>query len=115
MLNQGLYKGLSDNYLAINQWDKYQKYYEKYLRTEAQNKIEERKTISVSLAKHSRETDHKIQEIKSKYGIGISIISLLILVLISFIIYGEIKFQMRFKILKQQLRPVEKNEKPDGI
>lgn len=107
VLNQGLYKGLADNYLAINQWDNYQEYYEKYLRTETQNKREERKTISISLAKHSEETHRKIHKLKSCYGTGIFISALIILVLILFILYGQIRFNRRFRALKQQLKPTE--------
>lgn len=108
VLNQGLYKGLADNYLAINQWDNYRNYYEKYVRTEAQNKKEERKTISTSLAKHSEESDQKIRELKTKYGGGIFISALFILALVSFIIYGQIRFNHRLRALKQQLNTLNK-------
>jgi len=104
VLNQGIYKGLADNYLAINNWDEYQNYYNKYLETETQNRNEERKTISTSLSKHSEEINKEINSIKSTYTFAIFAAVISILLLISLIIFGQIKFQKQFKSLKSQLK-----------
>jgi len=104
VLNQGLYKGLADNYLAVNNWAEYRKYYHQYLATEVQNKNEERKTISTSLAKHSEEIAAEIKKIKLKFGIGISIAAVVVLMLIILIISGQIKFQKQFKSIQSELK-----------
>lgn len=109
VLNQGIYKGLADNFLAINNWDEYQKYYDKYLETESQNKTEERKTISVSLAKHSEEINAEINEVEIKFGIGIFVVVFIILALMFLIILGQIRFQKRFNVLKSQLKFSQKD------
>lgn len=109
VLNQGIYKGLADNYLAINNWQEYQKYYDKYLQTESQNKTEERKTISVSLAKHSEEINAEIKDIKFNFGIGIFIAIAIILILAFLIVFGQIRFQKRFHSLKSQLKFSQKD------
>ncbi|SMC32283.1 tetratricopeptide repeat protein [Moheibacter sediminis] len=104
VLNQGIYKGFADNYLAINNWEEYQKYYDKYLETEAQNKTEERKTISVSLAKHSEEIKSEIKDLEIKFGIGFFVLIVVILAMIVLIIFGQIRFQKQFNALKSQLK-----------
>lgn len=104
VLYQGLYKGLADNYLALNEWENYQIYFQKYLETEAQNKTEERKTISVSLAKHSEEINAEIKDIKFNFGIGIFVAIIIILILVFLIIFRQIRFQKRFNSLKSQLK-----------
>lgn len=109
VLNQGLYKGLADNYLATNDWEQYQFYYNLYIKTETQNKKEERKTISSSLAKHAAEVNEEMKVLKSTYGLGILICVILILTITIFIIFGQIKFQKQFKSLKSQLKFSEKN------
>lgn len=109
VLNQGIYKGLADNYLAINNWEEYQNFYDKYLQTESQNKTEERKTISVSLAKHSEEINKEIKDIKLYFGIGI-LISILFIIMVTFlIIFGQIRFQKQFNFLKSQLKFSQKD------
>lgn len=108
VLNQGIFKGLSDNYLAINDWDEYQNYYNKYLKTETQNRNEERKTISTSLSKHSEEINAEIDNTKSTYTLAIFAVVIFILLLISLIIFGQIKFQKKIKFLKSQLKFSEK-------
>lgn len=109
VLNQGIYKGLADNYLAINNWEEYQKFYDKYLQTESQNKTEERKTISVSLTKHSEEINKEIKNIKLYFGIGILMSILFILIVTILIIFGQIRFQKQFNFLKSQLKFSQKD------
>lgn len=108
VLNQGLYKGLADNYLATNDWEQYQLYYNKYIQTETQNKKSERETISSSLVKHFEEINEEINKAKSTQGIGILICVILILAISIFIVFGQIKFQKQFKSLKSQLKFSEK-------
>lgn len=109
VLYQGLYKGLADNYLALNEWENYRIYFQKYLETEAQNKSEERKTISISLGNHSEEINAEIEKTEVNFGIGIFVIVTLILAMIIWIIFGQIKFQKQFNSLKSKLKFSPKN------
>lgn len=108
VLNQGLYKGLADNYLATNNWELYQLNYNKYIQTEAQNKKAERKTISTSLSKHSQEIDTEIKSVKSTLGIAVFCSIILLFILISAIVYGQLKFRKHIKIMKSKLKSPEK-------
>ena len=49
ILNQEIYKGLSENYLAINKWDEFKKYQNNFLSTQKLIKERERKSVSESL------------------------------------------------------------------
>lgn len=49
VLNQGIYKNFSDNYLAINDMEKYQFYYKKYSEVQEQLKESEQKSIDGSI------------------------------------------------------------------
>jgi hypothetical protein len=49
ILNQEIYKGLSENYLAINDWEEFKKYQNNFLITQKLIKERERKSVSDSL------------------------------------------------------------------
>lgn len=83
ILNQEIYKGLSENYLAINEWDKYKKYHFLYLKTQKLIKDRERQTISDSL--HEKESELKAKLEKDKFHFYM-IYSLLLLIIFTIII-----------------------------
>jgi len=105
VLNQGLYKGLSDNYLALNDWGSYQTYYKKTILTQGQIKKAERNSIGISLKKHMEETEMEMQNIRTKYIMAISFCVLIILVLCVLIFHKQKKFQKKFGLLKSRLYP----------
>jgi tetratricopeptide (TPR) repeat protein len=49
ILNQEIFKGLSENYLAINEWETFKKYQNSYFATQKLIKERERKSVSESL------------------------------------------------------------------
>lgn len=51
VLNQAIFKGLFENYLALNKWDNYQKYYDLYTKTQLEIKKSERSSVSDSIDK----------------------------------------------------------------
>jgi tetratricopeptide (TPR) repeat protein len=88
ILNQGLYKGLSENYLALNNWDEYQKYNSLYLQARYKVKESERTSTSDSLDQLAKETDLKLTNTLSKYNYGIiAVFVVLIVIIILFILY----------------------------
>lgn len=108
VLNQGIYKALANNYLAINNWELYQEFYNKFLETERQNKNEERKAIGIALSRHSNEVDSKKNNVKSNYKMGIIVSTISIFIFVIIIILGQLKFRKQFRKLKQQLNALEK-------
>lgn len=60
ILNDEIYNGLSQNYLALNEWEQFKKYHSKYIDTQKLIKQRERSSVSESL-------DVKEKELKSKF------------------------------------------------
>lgn len=67
ILNQEIYNGLSENYLAVNNWDQYKVYHAKYITTQNLIKQSERKSISVSLREKDKELNSKLTNQKNKF------------------------------------------------
>lgn len=65
ILNEGLYKELAENYLALGQQDLYQQYNKKYLEMRFQRKQNELKSINQVIDNHNRETALKSEKLKS--------------------------------------------------
>jgi len=104
VLNRGIFKGLSENYLALKDWNNYHIYDEEYVKTEQQIKHNERKTINNLLQNYSDETSKKEDDLKWRYGAGVLIGLLVFLLVLASIIWGEIKFQKMFSRLKSQIK-----------
>ncbi len=112
ILNQEIYKGLSENYLAVNEWDKYKTYYSKFIQTQNLTKQSERKSISVTLKDKEKELDSELITKKTKFYFAIGfIILLIILVLFLFLFLMKNKKkeieQLNFQI--QQLQSEKTN------
>jgi len=87
VLDQEIYKGLSENYLAINQWDNYKKYRLENLKAREKVKESERKSISASLKEIEKEEDEKFESYTSSFFSGFLIAALsLIFVIILFVL-----------------------------
>ena len=86
ILNQEIYKGLSENYLALNQWERYKEYHFKYLTTQKLIKERERKSISDSLDEKKSELNAKLDTAISNFYLVYSLIGIIILLVILFVI-----------------------------
>lgn len=84
VLDQEIFKGLSENYLAVNQWDNYKKFRLEYLKTQSKLKGSERKSISDSLIEIQKEEDKKYESFTSNFfsGIVIAILSLITIIIL---------------------------------
>lgn len=67
VLNRGIYKGLSENYLAMNDWEKYREFHQKHLDAILMIKESERKSVSDSLNESARNEDLKLAKTKQQY------------------------------------------------
>lgn len=86
ILNQEIYKGLSENYLALNQWEKYKEFHFKYLKTRKLNIESERKSISESLIEKKSELEDKFKSSISKFYWIYFLISAMIVAVILFVL-----------------------------
>lgn len=89
VLNQGLYKGLSDNYLAINNTQKHHYFLNKFEETQLQIKTTETNTINQSIKQIKEETASKVNLINSKNNL-LKIFFKAVIFLLSLLIVFEI-------------------------
>ncbi|KIX22428.1 hypothetical protein SY27_00820 [Flavobacterium sp. 316] len=110
ILNQEIYKGLSNNYLAINNKEEFNKFHTKYLNTQNLIKLSERKSISDSLIEKKVETNSQLNTQVSKYYFFIFIA--LIFLFLSFIVFIIIRKKQKkeAKNLKKRIQSLQ-NEK----
>jgi len=86
ILDEGIYRGLADNYLALNDFQKYQLYNKKAQDTKFEREQSELKSINSSIDAHTDENQKKTNDLKNKYliynsiafGIGIIAIGILV-------------------------------------
>jgi tetratricopeptide (TPR) repeat protein len=84
VLNQEIYKGLSENYLATSQWEKFNIYHSKYQSIQKLIKESERKSISESLDLKKIEITKKLTEETSKINLYLLTLFLGLLLLVFF-------------------------------
>lgn len=104
VLNRGINKGMSDNYLALQDWEKFQTYFDLYRSNESQIKFSERNTIHNILNNHFFEIEAKKKNLKLKYVIPIVIGLLLLILIIYSMIRSEVKVQRKINSLKSKIK-----------
>ncbi|MCW9037524.1 tetratricopeptide repeat protein [Altibacter sp.] len=104
ILNRGLYEGLSNNYLALNDWENYTLFRDKYLTLQKETKISERKSINQSLWNITVERADEIEQLHRWYTpLEILLICLTILSFI-FLIRFIIRSERSLKNLENKLK-----------
>jgi tetratricopeptide (TPR) repeat protein len=111
VLNQEIYKGLSENYLAINEWSSYKNYRLKYLQTQTELKESERKSISNSLNKKEDDEKKKLEKEISFFIYGIAILFLILLLAVVFFVLSVKKAKHTIGALDEHIKKLQ-NEKP---
>lgn len=104
VLNREIYKGMADNYLALNDWDNYLKQNDKQISFSQQIVTAERQTINNLLTNYAQELESKESKIRWYYGGAIILLLLSIFSLLYFFLKNEIKFRNQLKILKSQVK-----------
>lgn len=107
VLNSGIYKGLFENYLALNKWEKYQEYYDLYTRTQSKIKISERNSIADSLDENTKHQNEKLTNLKKKFNNSITYFLLIALLIIVIIILIIIKNKKTIKSLQSKLKSIQ--------
>ncbi len=103
ILNLGVYKGLFENSLALNQWDEYEKYYKLFLETQLEIKISERNSVSDSIKENSKLLDEDLDKIQTKFKNNFSLIIVLILCCVIIVLLLEIKNKKTTKALQKKI------------
>jgi len=107
VLNQGIYKGLADNYFVTNAIAQHEIYQRKYNETTQLIKKNDTKTINQFILQINAESDTEIGQIKSDalcYQIPLAAFILLMLAALLFDIYRSLK---KYKVLKMQREALE--------
>lgn len=107
VLNQEIYKGLSENYLAINEWGNYQKYHSKYLKTQTKLKENERKSISDLLNEKENEVNKKLKSEVPNYMLGILITFLVFLLLVILVVLSVKKSKRTIEKLDAVIKDLQ--------
>ncbi|MDD3459457.1 MAG: hypothetical protein PHO74_08300, partial [Weeksellaceae bacterium] len=103
-LNSGIYRGLADSFLALKDWDNFQKFDKKYNESIQKIKISERNTINNILNSYNQEINQKEKSWKLKYLFLISVFGIVLLLGLYSIIKSEIIFRKKLRKLKSQIK-----------
>jgi tetratricopeptide (TPR) repeat protein len=112
VLNQGIYKGLFENYLALNNWDEYQKYYNLFLKTQLDIKMSERESISISIDKNFDAKKEKLNIIKNQYNNKLKWIFIIVILISTTVLIIERKNRKNRKTLESKIKTIQ-NLKPN--
>lgn len=107
VLNLGIYKGLFENYLAINEWERYQENHNLYLTTQLDIKKSERNSISDSIEENYKEFSEKEIQLEDNFKTKINVIILIAILIILAIILIEIKNRKSLKTLQNQIEKIQ--------
>ncbi|MDN3493096.1 tetratricopeptide repeat protein [Winogradskyella bathintestinalis] len=109
VLNSSIYNGLAENYLALNQWEDYQTYYELYASSQLEIKIAERNSVSDSLDDNTDRKSEKLADLQNQTSNRLKLfLFLVVLIFISvFFIYKKNRklitaLKNKIKILQNQ-------------
>jgi tetratricopeptide (TPR) repeat protein len=110
VLNQEIFKGLSENYLATSQWEKFKIYHLKYLNIQKLIKESERKSISESLDLKKIETNKTLADETSSIYIYLLISFLVLLVVILFFFILIKKERKDIVIIKSKIKLLQEKK-----
>ncbi|WP_417350191.1 tetratricopeptide repeat protein [Flavobacterium alkalisoli] len=111
ILNRGVYMALADNYLSVNNWEKYQEYRKLFLRNQDIIKESERRSISDSIDGLMVEYDTKTSQLTNRYYIYLSVIIILILIALFVIYRYHNQAKKSLNKLRLELQKVKKSRK----
>jgi tetratricopeptide (TPR) repeat protein len=107
ILNQEIYKGLAENYLALNQWDNFKTYQSKFVATQKLIKDTERISVSESLGVKESELKVRKSELSNKFYY-LLLVLLLFLILIVLFFYVLIKRKTNeIESIKEQISQLQ--------
>ncbi|HCN50636.1 MAG TPA: hypothetical protein DIT10_16365 [Chryseobacterium sp.] len=109
ILNEGIYKEMADNYLAMGKQDLYRVYNKKYLEMSFKRKQNELASINRVIDNHNKETAVKSKKLSSSYQY-IRIISIVLAsILISILLYFIVKIRRQNKTFQKEIQHIIRN------
>ncbi len=107
ILNQEIYKGLSENYLAINKWEEFKKYQNNFLNTQKLIKDRERKSVSESLDLKDESLNIELKnEISKYYYKFIGAVFIIIILVICFVLFIRNKVK-KIRLLRAEIQSLQ--------
>ena len=110
VLNEGIYKGMADNYLALNNLTEYQFYNKKFQDIRFERKQSELKSINSSIDNQTKEMQKKTEIIASKYKKMNLVIIAVFLIFTGILIYLISKKRKANLSFKNKIRGIMLNE-----
>jgi len=107
VLNQGIYRGLSENYLAINDWENYLKFQNLYLKAQKNIVESERKSVGISLNEQQKILDDSLEKSKINYLLLDIALSCMLITTIFFIFRSQRNAKKTIKDLKTDIQNVK--------
>lgn len=109
ILNEGLYKELAENYLALGHQNLYQQYNKKYLEMRFKRKQNELKSINQVIDNHNKETSLESEKLNSYYRYIKMGSVLLGSTFIVILLYSIIKIRKQNKKFHQEIQQMIRN------
>lgn len=107
ILNQEIYKGFSENYLAINKWEEFKKYQNNFLSTQKLIKDRERKSVSESLNLKDESLKLELKnEISKYYYKFIAAAFVIIFLVIAFVLFIKNKVK-KIRQLRSEIQSLQ--------
>ena len=107
ILNQEIYKGLSENYLALNNWEEFKKYQNKFISTQKLIKERERKSVSESLNLKDESLKLELKnEISKYYYKFIAAAFVIIFLVIAFVLFIKNKVK-KIRQLRSEIQSLQ--------
>lgn len=104
ILNQGIYEGLANNYLAIHDYNNYAVFHNKFISLQEGNKNTERKTVNQSLVNLTKAKEKEIDQLHSHYvpiQLGLLLVAIFSLLFLLRFVFLEEK---KLKKLQEKLK-----------
>lgn len=106
ILNEGIYKEMADNYLALGKQDLYQLYNKKYFEMRFKRKQNELISINQVIDNHNKETCIKSKKLKSYYHYVKWITLAIGSILVSILLYFIIKIRKQNKRFQKEIQHI---------
>ncbi|AZA51758.1 tetratricopeptide repeat protein [Chryseobacterium sp. G0201] len=104
ILNEGIYKEMSENYLAMGKPELYQNYNKKYFEMRFKREQNELTSINHSINNHNKETQIKSEELKSNYRYLTVFILCFGTLFIGFLLFFILKFRKQNKKIQSEIQ-----------
>jgi tetratricopeptide (TPR) repeat protein len=104
ILNQAIYKGLAENFLAADQWDQFKIYHEKFMAIQKLMKDRERISVSESLNVKELELSNERAKLTAKFYYSVTFVCAISILIILFFFVLIKRKQKEIETIKSQIQ-----------